>query len=186
MEVNNMDDKMTNSDEIKKCIREVMAKDKAKIPPQAASLIEETLTRIELENLSLKDALGFSQDLIEEIYEHGYHLFQSGKYKEALPIFELLRQLDGMDPRYTFAMAASHHQIKNYSEAAGYYMLCEVLDSKNPLPYYHLYDCFTRINEPSLAAGALNAADRLAGENPQYADLKNKIEMELKHLASIK
>jgi type III secretion system low calcium response chaperone LcrH/SycD len=169
-------------DEIKQQIQEVMAKDKDNLPPKSAPLIEEALKKVLAENISLKEALGFSEDIIEEIYEQGYHLFQSGKYQAALPLFSLLNLLESTNPRFIFAIAACHHHAKDYAAAAGYYMLYEGVDPVNPLPYYHLYDCFRQLGYPQLAHSALNLADRLAGDDPKYAEMKGKIELELTHL----
>jgi tetratricopeptide (TPR) repeat protein len=90
----------------------------------------------------------------------------------------------GSDPRYVFAIAATHHHMKNYDEAAGYYMLYEALHPTDPIPYYHLYDCFRKTNNPELAENALRAAFRLAEKDSKYEDLKTKIEMELKQFQS--
>lgn len=180
-----MGEKMKETETLKQQIHEVMSQNANAIPSKAAPLIEETLTKMLSENLSLKEALGFTDEMIEEIYEHGYHLFQSGKYKDALTVFDLLRQIDGLDPRLTFAIAACNHQAKNYIEAAGNYMLYEALDQTNPLPYYHLYDCFLKMGHPALAFDALKLAHRLAGDNPRYTELKGKIEIELQHLKDL-
>jgi len=169
--------------EIKQQIHAVMAK--GNTPPKAVHLIEETLLRMQEENLSAKEALGFSSELIDEIYDYGFHLFQSGKFKEALPVFFLLQQLDTADPRFIFAVAATHHHLKNYEEAAGHYMLYEILDSTNPLPYYHMYDCFTKLGDSYLAINALKVAKNLTENNPRYAELQGKIDLELKRLKSL-
>lgn len=181
-----MVNKMESMEEIKRRIHVAIEEVQDKMPPKAAPLVEEALIKMETENLTAREVMGISQDVMEEIYEHGYHFFQSGKYKDALPIFNVLCQLDGgLDPRYTFAIAACHHHMKNYIEAIGYYMLYEVLDPTNPLPYYHMYDCFKKLNQSEMAFNVLAAAEHLADEDPKYAELKNKIELELKHLKSL-
>ena len=177
--------KNDDADEFKKQIESLIA-EKGNIPSEVASAIEKSLLQVELENVSVMESLGFSPEMIDKIYEHGYYIFQSGKYKEALPVFNLLRELDGGEAHFTFAIAACHHHLKNYEEAIGNYMLYELLDDTNPLPYYHMYDCFTKMGQPLLAAGALQQAGRLAKQDPQYAELKVRTDLELEHLKSLK
>ena len=163
-------------------VETIMNKNNENFPAEALPLIKETLLKMLEEDLSLKDVLGFTEDTLEMLYRNGYSLYQNGKYKEALDTFNLLRELDGWDPRFTFSIAATHHKAKNYSEAAGNYMLYEVIDPQNPLPFYHLYDCFTKMGHTDLAMNALKIAHNLAGADLQYAELQGKIELELQHL----
>lgn len=180
-----MIDKTEEFDEVKEQLKTILEKEQSQLPPKSAPLIEKTAIRMMKEDLSLKEALGFPQEMIEEIYENGYHLFKSGKFKEALPVFNVLRQLEGTDPRFTFAIAACHHQMKNYVDAAGNYILYQTLEPKNPLSYYHLYDCFIKMNQPSLAFNALQLAEKFAIADPQYAELAGKIELELAQQRSL-
>jgi type III secretion system low calcium response chaperone LcrH/SycD len=170
---------------IEQQVHDFVEKHKADIPPEAVPLLEEVLTKMEVENLPLKEALGFSPELIEELYQYGYSLFQSGKYEEALPVFNLLRFIDSDNERYTFALAVTYHHLKNYIEAAGNYMLCELLNPEDPLPFYHLADCFTKMDQPELAFNAMKLANQLAGQESKYAELKEKTELELEHFRSL-
>ena len=90
--------------------------------------------------------------------------------------------LNGIDSRFTFAIAACNHQMKNYEEAVGNYILCEGMDQTNPFPYYHMYDCFKNMHQPELAFSALKHAHRLTGDESKYAEMKGKIELELERL----
>jgi type III secretion system low calcium response chaperone LcrH/SycD len=171
-----------DQEENKQLIHEAVESVQDKVPSKVLPLIEDALIKIENEGLTPQEAMGISDDVIEEIYEHGYHFFKSGKFKDALAIFSVLNQLvGGSDPRYLFAIAATHHHMKNYVEAAGYYMIYEALHPTDPLPYFHLYDCFKKDNKPEMAVNALKAALRLCEKDPKYADLKAKIELELKN-----
>ncbi len=166
-------------------VDDFVEKNKADIPPEAVPLVKQVLTKMQTENLPFKEALGFSPELIEEIYQYGYSLFQSGKYQEALPVFNILRFIDGNDERFTFSLAVTHHHMKNYIEAAGNYMLCELVNPDDPLPAYHLSDCFIKMNQPELAFNAMKMAHQFAAQDPKYAELKEKIELELEHLRSV-
>lgn len=159
---------------------------KDRVPEKFVPMIKEALVKIEKENITPQEAMGISEEVLEEIYEYGYHCFQSGKFKDALIIFNILDQWAGSsNPRFLFAIAATHHHMKHYQEAAGYYMLYEILHPRDPLPYYYLYDCFKKLNHPDLALNALRAAGDLATSTPKYEKLKAKIDVELNHLASL-
>lgn len=163
-----------------------MELDKEKsLPANALPMIEEALNKVLGEGLSIKEALNIPQMMIDGYYETGYHLFKSGKFKDALQIFQFLSFFDGMDRRYSLAIAATYHHMKSYIDASGYYLEYAALDPTNPMPYYHLFDCFTKMGHPLLAYNALKMSQQIAGEDPQYATLKHKIDLEIVHLESL-
>lgn len=165
--------------ELKAEIKAELDKQKSNLTSNQLPIFEEALNKAVLEGASLKDALKIPQSIIDGYYETGYLYFNSGKFDKALPIFQYLHTLDSTDTRYLLAIAVTLHQMKKYEEAAGTYILYEILDPTNPMPYYHLYDCFSNMNQPVLAVNALKSASRVAGDNPKYTQLKNKIDVEI-------
>lgn len=166
-----------------KLIDQTIEKFKEKMPETFTPTIQEAFKKIQSQGLSPCEAMGISKEVVEKIYGQGYFFFQSGKFKDALSIFNVLTQLvGGADPRFTFAIAACHHHMKNYIDAGGYYMLYDVLNPGNPLAYYHLYDCFKNSGNPTLAIGALENALKLTLDNPKYKKLQTEIEIDLKNL----
>ena len=180
-----MVNKFETMEELKEAVGTAVKEKAGSIPDNSKQLIEETVVRMLKDNLTLGDALEISPDLMEEMYDYGYRLYNSGKYKDALAVFEMLRNLDGTDSRFTFAIAASQHLSKDYTLAAGNYMLYEVLEPKDPLAYYHLFDCFTKMGQPMLAFDALSLASRLAQEGEEHAALRGKIDIELNRLKEL-
>lgn len=166
-------------------IRAVIEKQGDEIPLQARPLIEEAIAKMKVDNISPKDALGFTSQMMEVIYQHGYNLFQNGKYKDALIIFNFLRQLDFSDTRYTFAIAACYQYSKQYLDAAANYSIYKSMDPLNPIPCFHLYDCYLKADYPLSALLAIQEALALADRNPEYAGLKKKIQLELEHLETV-
>lgn len=168
--------------EMNEAIDAALKEVKDKIPANMLPLMREAALKIHMENTPPYEAMGISKEIIEEMYAQGYHFFQSGKFKDALGQFIIVNQLaGGSDPRFLFAIAATHHQMKNYQEAAGFYMFYEALHRTDPLPYYYLYDCFKNLNEPEMAINSLRGAARLAEKIPQYASLKARIDLELQN-----
>ena len=172
------------TDEMEKARQQVQAaieKLGDKVPPKARPLIEEAFVKMKVDHILPKDAMKLSPEVIEIIYQHGYKLFQNGKYKEALNIFTTLRQLDITDLRFSFAIAACYHYSKDYLNAAANYSIYKYMDPLNPIPCFHLYDCYMKANYPVSALFALEEALTLAERSPEYASLKEKILLELEH-----
>lgn len=152
------------------------------VPPNARQLAEEAIAKMKVDNLLPREALGFTPEMMEVFYRHGYSLFQSGKFKEARNVFEILRYLDITDVRYSFCIAACHHHAKEYLDAAAYYIACNYLDPSDPIPCFHLYDCFMKTDYPLSALLAIEQARLLAMQNPVHETLKDKIDLEYDYL----
>ena len=156
-----------------------------RVPVEARTLVENVFAKMKVDHLQPKDALGFSPEVMEVIYQYGYNLFQNGKYADALIVFENLRQLDITDIRYSFAIAACYHYSKRYLDAAANYLIYKYMDPLNPIPCFHLYDCYMKSNHPASALFELQEALILANRSPEYNELKEKIQVELQHVKEV-
>lgn len=121
-----------------------------------------------------KHALRLGDDTMEAIYSQAYTLYNQGKYQDASYIFRLLMLLDYMTSKYILGLAACLHRMKDYKNAANVYLLCSTLDSTNPLPHYHAADCYLQLGFPEMAAFSLGLVLATAGEQPQYAVIKER------------
>lgn len=171
-----------DKNEAKKKIEAALAAARAEIPAGEEHQLDHILDQVLVEGVTVREALEIPQPFIDKIYERGYSLFRSGKYKEAAVCFLFLTRLDPRDLRATFALAASHHKMGHYFAAINYYYTCCALDEKNPIPAYHLVDCFLKTDQLPLALGALVVAFDMAGETPMYAKLKKSMEVEFQAL----
>lgn len=131
-----------------------------------------------------KEALNVDDHFLEILYSHGYQLFQAGKYDDALLLFGLLRKVDWSDFRYSFSMAACYHYKKEYYLASGLYIFSSYLDEDNPVPYFHLYDCFMELGDFEKALSALQFVILVAGDKESYQPLKEKALLEKQHVES--
>lgn len=152
------------------------------VPDAIKKKTTESLIKMYEEGLWPKEAMGIPQQLLDTIYEYGYRMFQSGKYKDALDCFKLLRQLDPPVFRYHFAVAASYHYLKQYPDAAGNYLFCTFMEPRNPIPYFHLYDCYIKQDALEPALEALNNVIQRSGDRPQFAQLKERSLLEKQRL----
>lgn len=121
-----------------------------------------------------KHALRLGDDTMEAIYSQAYTLYNQGKYQDASYIFRLLMLLDYMTSKYILGLAACLHRMKDYKNAANVYLLCSTLDSTNPLPHYHAADCYLQLGFPEMAAFSLGLVLAAAGDQPQYAVIKER------------
>lgn len=169
------------TEEAKNRVRELIEKMGDKAPREAIPLVEEAVARILAGNAEPKEALGLTPEMLEVIYQQGYNMFQNGKYDDALVIFNVLRYIDITDSRFSFAIASCYHFKKDYLNAAANYLIFQLMDPLNPVPAFHLYDCFAKANFPATALFYIQEALVLAGRDPKYANLKEKIQLESGH-----
>jgi type III secretion system low calcium response chaperone LcrH/SycD len=126
-----------------------------------------------------KEAMGLSDDYIEGMYSFAYRLYSTGKYDQALQLFQLLVMLDPTQSRYLLGLAACFHMLKEYENASSSYMLCSVVDPDDPLPYYHASDCFIQIENPRMAYDSLKICIAKCGDDEKYKQVKDRAEVSL-------
>jgi len=173
-----MAQQIQDMEKTRELIRAAAEKLGVKIPDKDLPLFEKAFVKVTEEDMTLQEAFGLSSQLTEAIYEQGYLLFQSGKYQDALKIFSVLRDLNPNDGRYSLGMAACFHTMKKYLDAAANYAIYKQIDPLNPAPSFYLYDCFRKTDHLSSALFYLQEALVLAGMDPKYAGLKEKIQIE--------
>jgi type III secretion system low calcium response chaperone LcrH/SycD len=140
----------------------------------AAATLKGILSQAINSGIMPRQALKLSDDTMEAIYGQGYNLYNQGKYKEASYVFRLLMLLDYLTSKYMMGLAACLHRLHDYKQAANTYLLCGTLDPKNPLPHYHAADCYLQLQVPMLAILSLGLAVAAAGDQPQYAIIKER------------
>lgn len=121
-----------------------------------------------------KEILGLNDAMIEGIYGQAYRLYNTGKYKEAIQVFRLLIMINASEPKYAMGLAACFHMLKQYKDAADAYTVVAVIDPDNPIPFYHMSDCYVQMGSPLSAAAALDSAVTRSGEKPEYRVLKER------------
>lgn len=154
-------------------------------PPEMKQMTEDALYKIIVLHKTRMEAMGVTKAEIEKAYREAYNNFQGGKYDEAIKLFRMLEIVDPGNYRYAFAIGAALQYQKKYIPAAGSYIEASKLDRMNPIPRYHLYDCFLKANQPFAALWAITEAVLLADKDPKYAALKVKAEMEKNHLTNL-
>lgn len=171
--------------QIKEIIELAMEQSGENIPKQLRQQMTENLTKIYEKGETPKQAFEISDQIMETCYNHAHNLYKAGKYVQALKIFEMLRKLNLADVRLSFAIAACYHYMGEYENAAANYVICKEIDTFNPVPCFHLYDCYMKLGKPVAAADLLAEVIAKSELDPQYSELKERALLEKENLIEI-
>lgn len=164
-------------------IQEIMNKRDRPLPPKTREMIEEAALELYEKGDKLpKDVFQITDSQMETIYNYGYQLFQSGKYKDASQFFNFLRTMNPLEYKYWFGSAACHHSLQDFGKAQGEYGVCTLMEPENPIPYFHIYDCHMQQQNPLAAYYALKDLVECARDQTAYSMLKERALMELSKL----
>lgn len=173
-----MKEQTKDPEQTKKRVMTMLEEAGEKIPPNFMPRFEEALAKVTAGNVTVKKALGITDSVMDALYEQGYNLFQNGKYKDALHVFNCLRFLDNTDSRFAFCIATCYYGMNDYINAAASYLTYRELDPFNPIVSFRIFDCFVKANNPAAALYFIQEALVLTDKFPKYASLKEKIKLE--------
>jgi type III secretion system low calcium response chaperone LcrH/SycD len=118
---------------------------------------------------------------LEEFYQHGYLFYVTGRYKIAKPYFQMLCFGRPDNTKYQMAVAACSHMLKQYPEAISFYTMILYFDTDNPMPLYHIADCYLKMFQPFGALIALDMAIKKC-TNPKHQKLKDRMTLMVSQL----
>lgn len=173
------------SNQVREIIGLAVEQSRGSIPTELQEQVIENLVKIYEQGATPKEAFGISDQIMETCYNHAHNLYKAGKYNKAVRIFEMLRQLNLADARYSFATAVCYHYMGEYTYAAANYVICKEIDPFNPIPCFHLYDCYIKLDKPVAASDVLAEVIVKCGLDPRYSGLKEKALMEKENLLVI-
>jgi len=153
-----------------------------KLKEEASKGYEEAAANIVKKGILPQDALGMDDQMLEGIYGQAYRLYNTGKYGEAGQIFRLLIMVNSMEPKYSMGLAACFHMLKEFKNAIDTYTLCSIIDPDNPVPQYHISDCYIQMSDQVSAIVALKMAIKRAGKNPDFTTLVDRAKMTVESL----
>jgi len=117
---------------------------------------------------------GLSPETLETIYSVAYSMYQSSQYEKAREIFQTLTMLDHFEYKYLFGLASCYQMQKSYQQAVETYAHCFLLEPNDPaVPFYSAY-CHMMLKQYDAAASGFDAAIRWAGEQAQFAEIKER------------
>ncbi len=141
------------------------------------------MDRMIVEGMSPKQAINISDDTMEGFYTEGQRLYSSGKYEDALRMFRFLTLLDPTRIRYILGMAACQHMRGKYIGAAQLYQMCGLADPTDPIPHFHMADCYLKLDMIAVAVHCLKTTVRYCGGEPKYAKIRDRAKMMIKELS---
>jgi type III secretion system low calcium response chaperone LcrH/SycD len=131
----------------------------------------------------LPTTLRASPARLEQFYDHGYMLYKFGRYNEAHPYFHMLTLADPENGKYLMASAACYHMLKDYASAIQLYSMTMFFEPDNPLPLYHMADCYIKIFQAFNALISLEMAIEKC-VNPKFHSLKDRMKMMVNRLGN--
>lgn len=159
----------------KEIIHEVI--EESNLPPSMKAKYETTLQDLFQGKISYKEAYNLPPETMEHMYGYAYSLYNSGKFKEASVLFAFLVTIDYREKKYMFGLAASFHMMKDYIRAIDYYFAAYFIDPKDPIPLFHLSDCYLKLDQLEYAYIWLGITMQVSGTHPAYLKLKEKSDM---------
>lgn len=142
--------------------------------------IEHMVNNVMNKGMMLKDAAGIKSSDLETLYAQAYQLYNTGKFEESRALFALLVNVDPIEPKYLFGVAACSHMLEQYEQAANCYNHSALLENENPVPYYHCADCYMKLEDKFSAIVVLKLCLERCGNKPQYSVIKDRAQMTLK------
>ena len=125
--------------------------DTAKIANDVKSLIEKQAT--------LKQLKGVTNAELEAVYSLAFGYYRTGKFDEALKLFQFLVLFDHLNKKYWMGLGAVQQVLKDFQGAIVSYGYSSFLDLKNPKPQIHAAECFLAMGDKRNAASSLEALD---------------------------
>lgn len=145
--------------------------------------IEKIFTDFYEKGIPIYQSIGLNDDFMKFLYSTAYQMYQSGKFNEAIANFQVLSTFDPTEPKYALGMALCYKEMKKYPHAIEELLQCTSINPEDPIPYWHLYECFVEINEPWGAGSALGAVIYLCDQTQTNTDLKKRAEIALQQVS---
>ena len=125
--------------------------DAAQIAERVKAIIKDTAT--------LKLLKGVTNAELEAVYSLAFGYYQTGKFNEALKLFQFLVLFDHLNKKYWMGLGAVQQVLKDFQGAIVSYGYSSFLDLKNPKPQFHAAECFLAMGDRRNAASALFALE---------------------------
>lgn len=94
----------------------------------------------------------------------------------------MLTTIEANQAKYVLGLAACHHMMKNYQSAIDTYLVQSILEPENPIPFYHMSDCYLAMKDPYSALMVLDMTVKKAGNKPEFKTLKDRATLTMENL----
>ena len=145
-------------------------------PEDLEAYLDDFVPNMLLKSDTLQQAFGVSGYEMEEVYYEAYRFYQEDIYLKSSTAFRWLILLNPFVDKYWKGLAASLQLLGKYEKALHAYAMAALLDSDNPYPHFHAYECYEDMQNPEDAEKALDLAYQRTLGNEAYRDLQVEIE----------
>ncbi len=126
--------------------------------------------------------LNYDDNLLRSQYQKAYDLYQKADYKNAAALFSYLTVLNPYESNFWMGLGISKQSDRLYEEAIVSYTTAEAMNPENPIPHLHMAQCFYGLNLREQAVSHLQQAIQIAGDRPEFADIRLKASTILENL----
>lgn len=143
--------------------------------PDIEKLMEDFVANKLLKSETLQKAFGMTDQQLENLYRHGYELYQKDNYAESVTFFNWLVILNPFIPKYWMGLAANRQLLGQYEKALQAYSIAALEDKVDPYPHFHAYECYEAMGNREEGKNALIEAKERAGSHSIYSSLRQEI-----------
>jgi len=128
------------------------------------------------EGKCLREILGYSDELMESLYQAARRVFQEGRYTEAQDAFLFLTTLNPFVYAYWLGLGMAYQYLEDFEQAILSYECASKVEPESPIPLYYEGVCHGLVNEYEIAEELLHAARERCHLRAEYRDLVQKIQ----------
>jgi type III secretion system low calcium response chaperone LcrH/SycD len=116
-------------------------------------------------------SLSFSEDARKGLYATAFHLYQNGKYQEAVDCFRILVLIDAPERNHWMGYAATLQMLKRYEEALYAYSVAAIMKPEDPHAHIYAANCCFSSEQIERGLQALDSADDAINGQEEYNHL---------------
>ncbi len=121
--------------------------------------ITDSLKTLMTQSATIKQLKGVTNAELEAVYSLAFGYYSTGRYDEALKLFQFLVLFDHLNAKFWMGLGAVQQVMKDYKSAVVSYGYCSFLKLDNPKPQLHAAECFLAMGDKRKAASSLEALD---------------------------
>ena len=127
--------------------------------------IADAVKSMAMDGSTLKQLKGVTNEELEAVYSLAFGYYRTGKYEEALKLFQFLVLFDHLNAKFWMGLGAVQQVLKDYQNAVVSYGYCSFLKLDNPKPQLHAAECFLALGDRENAASAILALEEYCPKN---------------------
>lgn len=144
------------------------------IPPEALEKLEdpEYLEQCIAEGKTFQEILGYTDELMQEMYSNARHHLENEDFENAAAAFVFLTTLNPHIHEYWMGLGMSEQLRGEYETALVAYRMAILTQEDNPILYYHMAACYTAQEDYENAKDCLNLVITHSGNNGEFANIR--------------